>query len=103
MKSTGCVSSRDSPLRWHRRTHRWMRRKRNRATGGGPPEKWNPPPPSPWVAEAVVELVPVAGAEAPATRSSVGGARGRHGGTGGRDGGSPEPLRKRRRGFSNLR
>jgi hypothetical protein len=76
MKSTGCVSSRDSPLRWHRRTHRWMRRKRNRATGGGPPEKWNPPPPSPWVAEAVVELVPVAGAEAPATRSSVGASAG---------------------------
>jgi hypothetical protein len=39
--------------------------------GRAAPERWNPPPPSPWAAEAAVELVPVAGAEAPATGSSV--------------------------------
>jgi hypothetical protein len=32
-----------------------------------------------------------------------GGPRGRCGGTGGRDRGTPEPLRKRKQGFSNLR
>jgi hypothetical protein len=32
----------------------------------GGAESWNPPPPSPRATEAVVELVPMAGAEAPA-------------------------------------
>jgi hypothetical protein len=61
-----------------------------------------PPPPSPRADEATVELVPVVGVEVPATRSSVdapvfaaeapAGAT-RH----------PQPLRKRKRSFSNLR
>jgi hypothetical protein len=34
-------------------------------------DRWNPPPPSPRAEEAVVELVPVAGAEAPVAGSSV--------------------------------
>jgi hypothetical protein len=39
--------------------------------GRAAPERWNPPPPSPWATDAAMELVPVAGAEAPATGSSV--------------------------------
>jgi hypothetical protein len=36
-----------------------------------PPERWNPPSPSPKAAKAAEEQVPVVGAEAPATRRSV--------------------------------
>jgi hypothetical protein len=39
--------------------------------GASPPERWNPPPPSPRAAEAAVELVSVVGAEAPSTESLV--------------------------------
>jgi hypothetical protein len=73
-----------------------MRKKRTRATEGAAPERWNPPPPSPRAAEVAVELVPVAGADAPAMGSSMEAPAGD-------TVAPPEPSRKRKRGFSNLR
>jgi hypothetical protein len=78
--------------------------------GRAPPERWNPPPPSPQAVEAVVELVPVAGAEAPATGLSVeepaSAAEAPASATvapAGAIAAPPEPSRKRKWGFSNLR
>jgi hypothetical protein len=71
--------------------------------GGDPPERWNPPPPSPWAAEAVEEQTPAAGrsvgeaacaTEAPASAMVT---------TTGATAAPPEPSRKRKRGFSSLR
>jgi hypothetical protein len=80
--------------------------------GGGsgerrpPPEKWNPLPPSP----RAVEQAPVAGAEAPAAGSSVeepaSAAEAPVSATvapAGTTAVPPEPSRKIKRGFSNLR
>jgi hypothetical protein len=104
MKSTGCASSKDSPLRWHRRTHRRKRKKRRkRAIGCAPLERWNPLPPSPRAAEEAVDLVPVAGVEAPATRSSVEVPAGAAEAPAGATVAPPAPSRKRKRDFSNLR
>jgi hypothetical protein len=80
-----------------RRTHR--RRHRRRATrggGGSPPERWNPPPPWPQAAEAAVE-------QAPATRPSVEEPASATAASAGTTAALPEPSRKRKRGFSNLR
>jgi hypothetical protein len=76
---------------------------RRRATGGGPSERWNPPPPSPWAAEAAVELVPMAGGEAPATRSSVEVPVGAAEVPASTTVAPPEHSRKRKWGFSDLR
>jgi hypothetical protein len=66
--------------------------------GNGPPPIGGNSPPSPQTEEAAVELVPVAGAEV-----ISGCANRRHRGASGRGGGTPQPSRKRKRGFSNLR
>jgi hypothetical protein len=77
---------------------------------GRPPERWNPPPPSLEAAEAAVESAPVAGADAPATRfsveepaSAVEAPAGATAALAGATAMPPEPSRKRKRGFSNLR
>jgi hypothetical protein len=53
--------------------------------------------------EVAVELVPMAGAEAPATGSSVKTPAGAAEVSAGVTEAPPEPSRKRKRGFSNLR
>jgi hypothetical protein len=64
--------------------------------GRATPDRWNPPPPSPRAKEAVMELVPAAGAEVPAVGPSVEAPVGAMGIP-------PQSSRKRKRGFSNLR
>jgi hypothetical protein len=71
--------------------------------GRAPPERWNPPPPSPEAAEAAAESAPVAGADAPATRFSVEEPASAVDAPAGATATPPEPSRKRKRGFSNLR
>jgi hypothetical protein len=63
--------------------------------GRATPERWNPPPPSTWAEEAAVELVPAVGVEASAARSLVDVPAGAME--------VPQPSRKRKWGFSNLR
>jgi hypothetical protein len=62
-----------------------------------------PPPPSPRAVEAAVELVPTAGAEAPAIRLSVEVPAGAVGAPASATETAPEPSSKRKRGVSNLR
>jgi hypothetical protein len=85
--------------------------------GQAPPERWNPPPPSPRAAVVAMEQAPVAGAEAPTTRTSVEGSASvvealastaevpasAMAAPAGTTAAPPEPSRKRKRGFSNLR
>jgi hypothetical protein len=61
------------------------------------------PAPAPRAAEAVVELVPVAGAEAPAAGLSVEEPASATAAPVGATAAPLEPSRKRKRGFSNLR
>jgi hypothetical protein len=60
-------------------------------------------PPSPRATEAAVELAAMAGAEAPATGSSLEAPVGATEAPVGVTVVPPEPSRKRKRGFSNLR
>jgi hypothetical protein len=116
VRSYGCASSRGSPPgdsgefvvgAGGGRGERW----------GAPPERWNPPLPSPRAAEAVDEQVPVAGAKAPTARRSVEEAVHAAEASASAAGVSasaaavvttgavvtpPEPSRKRKRGFSSL-
>jgi hypothetical protein len=95
-----------------------------KATRAGPPERWEPAPPSPRTAEAVEEQAPVAGVEAPAagrsteeaervaevsartTEVSACAAEASRGATVAESAvasAPAEPSRKRKRGFSTLR
>jgi hypothetical protein len=64
---------------------------------------WNPLPPSPQAAEAVVELASVAGAEAPAAGLSTEVPASATVAPAGATAAPLEPSRNRKRGFSNLR
>jgi hypothetical protein len=75
-----------------------------RSDGGrATPDRCNSPPLSPRAEEAVVELVPAAGVEAPAAGPSVEASAGAAGAPAGVTEVPPQPSRKRKRGFSNLR
>jgi hypothetical protein len=83
------------------------RRGRRERWGAGPPERWEPAPPSPRVAEEAEERVPGAGAGVPATRRSTEGpvrAAEAFGSAAvvasAATVASAEPSRKRKRGFS---
>jgi hypothetical protein len=66
-------------------------------------DRWEPAPPSPRAEEAAVELAPVPGAEAPAAEPSVEVPVGATEVPAGATEVPPQPSRKRKRGFSNLR
>jgi hypothetical protein len=65
-------------------------------------DRWEPAPPSPWAAEAAVELVLGAGAEPPATGLSEEAPAGTTEALASAAEVLPQPSRKRKRGFSNL-
>jgi hypothetical protein len=71
--------------------------------GGGPHREVESPAPSPWAAEAAMELAPMAGVEAPATGVSVEEPGSAAEASAGATTAPPEPSRKRKRGFSNLK
>jgi hypothetical protein len=66
-------------------------------------DRWEPVPPSPRAEEAAVGLVPVAGAEALAAGLSVEAPAGATEAPAGATEVPPQPSRKRKRAFSNLR
>jgi hypothetical protein len=79
-------------------------------SGGRPPERWNPPCPSPRAIEAAEEQAPAMGAEAPAAWRSVeeaarvaGAPSSTTAATAGAVAAPLKPSRKRKRGFSSLR
>jgi hypothetical protein len=94
-----------------------LERRKRRAMGGGPPERWNPSLPSPRAVEAAKEQAPMVGVEAPTAGRSVedavcaaeapvsaaGASGSAAAATTGATTASVEPSRKRKRGFSTLR